>query len=353
MPKLLVVLASVVGSAVAHVQMLMPMPRNTVDRNLPPWQGGKFGNNTCDRTAPTEECWGGDCQNGTEPCDVGQSFVWFNQGCSIGCAKCDSEEANPNTRDRCGSGMKPTNNDPRFRGINRGVVAMSKEDIYQWNPWRAPGNAPVYGACGAAGGGPLRASTAAPFVDTVLARQGDLGASLPRYPTGVVWQSGGVAEVKISVRANHGGGYQYRLCPATQPLTEACLQQTPLNFTQRTWLEFRNGSRIAIEGVYLSEGTSPPNSTWALQPLPLTPMDHWGSFEPPCQGNDNRINATDPSPSALCAGTFPFGVNVVDELHVPVVPPGDYVVGMRYDAENTAQVWQQCADISITVAAQE
>jgi hypothetical protein len=44
---------------------------------------------------------------------------------------------------------------------------------------------------------------------------------------------------------------------------------------------------------------------------------------------------------------FPFGVNVIDELHVPVLPTGDYVLGLRYDAESTSQIWQQCADISI------
>lgn len=212
--------------------------------------------------------------------------------------------------------MKPTNNDPRFRGFNRNVVAMSKEDVYQWNPWRAPGNSPVYDACGVAGGGPRRVSTGSPFVDTVLARQGDLGTTLPRNPTGVVWRSGERTEVKLSVRANHGGGYQYRLCPATELLTEACFQRTPLNFTQRTWLEFRNGSRVEIKGTYLSEGTTPANSTWALQPFPWTPVEQYGSFEPPCHGQDNRTGSTDPRPAKLCEGVFPFGVNVIDELHV-------------------------------------
>jgi hypothetical protein len=184
-------------------------------------------------------------------------------------------------------------------------------------------------------------------VDTPLARQGDLGTILPRNPTGIVWRGGGHVEVKLSVRANHGGGYQYRLCAANQPLTEACLQQTPLNFTQRRWLEFRNGTRLEIDGTYLSEGTTPTNSTWALNPLPWTPVKRYGSFDPPCHGDDNRTHSTDPRPHKLCEGVFPFGVNVIDELKAPQVPPGEYVLGMRYDAENTAQVWQQCADIAI------
>eukprot|EP00038_Savillea_parva_P007780 m.172466 g.172466 ORF g.172466 m.172466 type:complete len:355 (-) comp13543_c0_seq1:746-1810(-) len=347
----LVAFCAVLTTTLAHMQLINPMPRNTVDRDLPPWRGGKFGNNTCERTPPQGTCWGGDCQNGTQPCNVGQNFLWFNQGCSIGCGECDGNASNPNTRDRCGSGMKPTNNNPKYWGLNRNVIPMSKDDIYQWNPWRAPGNAPVFSPCGAAGGGPHRVSTGSPYVDTIYATQGDLGTALPKNPTGIVWQAGGVAEVKLSVRANHGGGYAYRMCPASQPLTEACMKETPLNFTQRTWLEFRNGTREAYQGTYLSEGTFPPHSMWALQPFPWTPVQQYHSFDPPCHGEDNRTNATDPRPAKLCEGVFPFGVNVIDELHVPNVPAGDYVLGLRYDAESTSQIWTQCADIAITVAA--
>ena len=243
--------------------------------------------------------------------------------------------------------MKPTNNDPQYRGLNRGVPAMSALDVFQHNPWRAPGNAPVHGACGVAGGATQRDSTGSPYVDTAFARQGDLGTILPRLQSGVVWRSGGRAEAKLSVRANHGGGYSYRLCPSNRPLTEACLQEMPLNFSGISWLEFRNGSRVEIPGTYLSAGTTPPNSMWALVPFPFGPVDKFGSFEPPCRGKDNRTGSTDPRPAELCEGVFPFGVNVIDELEVPRVPAGEYVLGMRYDSEMTAQVWQQCADIVI------
>jgi hypothetical protein len=361
--ELLRVLVLCAVGAGAHVQLLSPMTRNTVDRNLPQWRGGRFGNNTCIRTPWQYTCWGGNCHNGTHFCDVGQNFLWFTQGTSIGCATPDGHLGNNrtehgNNRDRCGSGMKPTNNDPVFRTFGRDVPAMSAGDIYQHNPWRAPGNAPVWGPCGAAGGGPLRASTGAPFVDNELVRQGNLGTTLPRNPTGVVWRSGERAEVKLSVRANHGGGWSFRLCPADQPLTEACMQRTPLDFAARTWLEFRNGSRLEIDGLYLTTGTFPPKSMWAMNPLPFARK---GSFSPPCEGKDNRTNTTDPmyswgnvsrsgmppweSSSALCEGTFPFGVNVIHELEVPHVPSGEYVLGMRYDSENTAQVWQQVRDL--------
>lgn len=132
------------------------------------------------------------------------------------------------------------------------------------------------------------------------------------------------------------------------------MQRTPLDFADRTWLEFRNGSRLEINGLYLTTGTFPAHSMWALNPLPF-PMA--GSFSPPCEGKDNRTKANDPiwtwgnasrgavpaweASSPLCEGTFPFGVNVIHLLEVPHVPAGEYVLGMRYDSENTAQVWQQ------------
>ena len=45
--------------------------------------------------------------------------------------------------------MKATINDSRLRSINREAVAGSDADWTRWNPWRAPGSAPVYDPCGA------------------------------------------------------------------------------------------------------------------------------------------------------------------------------------------------------------
>jgi hypothetical protein len=176
-------------------------------------------------------CWGCNCTNGTTPCDVGQTCVWFSQGCSIGCAKCDGLEANPNTHDRCNSGVLPTNNDPKYRTYNRGVKAMSKEDIYMHNPWRRPGNAPVYDACGMAGGSPQWIPTQLSFRNTSHAIQGDLGSKvLPHAPTGIVWRRGEEVEATWSLRANHGGGYQvlrkmlFGHCQHTHARTHTYLQ---------------------------------------------------------------------------------------------------------------------------------
>ena len=53
-----------------------------------------------------------------------------------------------------------------------------------------------------------------------VSRHGDRGSELPALPTATVWRAGQEAEVTWQITANHGGGYQYRLCPGDQALTE-------------------------------------------------------------------------------------------------------------------------------------
>ena len=130
--------------------------------------------------------------------------------------------------------MKATLNDPKFRTLNRNVTAGSKDDWTRWNvrcshpqwmllihplpfvpwklqPWRAPGNAPVYDPCGRAGGASHPTPGHGEFTNTTYAKFGDMGSKvLPYYPTGVVWAAGSAVETMQSIRANHGGGYQYR-----------------------------------------------------------------------------------------------------------------------------------------------
>ena len=81
------------------------------------------------------------------------------------------------------------------------------------------------------------------------------------------------------------------------------------------------------------------NAPFAAEGVPSrpSPFRSWGNTS----GHAPSWEATSP----LCEGTFPFGVNVIHELEVPDVPRGDYVLGFRYDSENTAQVWQQVREL--------
>lgn len=85
-----------------------------------------------------------------------------------------------------------------------------------------------------------------------------------------------------------GGGYQYRLCKADDPLglTEACFTKTPLLFTGSTALRWggkANGTSENITGhfatdsapkaglvgnLYTGIAVVPPGSIWAQNPIP-------------------------------------------------------------------------------------
>ena len=141
------------GLAHPHGALISPMPRNAVDRFLPAYKGGRFGNSSCKHvaSAPPKElprdqygppdgegsCWGCNCVNGTEPCEVAQTCVWFTEGTSIGCAKPGGDSPSPAPHCTPAQGLKnATNNDPYYRTMNLDVPALSAKDTFRWNPWR-------------------------------------------------------------------------------------------------------------------------------------------------------------------------------------------------------------------------
>lgn len=95
----------------------------------------------------------------------GQPCLWFSNGCTIGCKKCDGISLVSNGKSLCETTMVPTINDPKLRTMNRWAVAGSEDDSYRFHPWRAPGTAPVDDACGRAGGGTKYGPGEAVFAD--------------------------------------------------------------------------------------------------------------------------------------------------------------------------------------------
>jgi hypothetical protein len=280
--------------------------------------------------------------------------------------------------------VKATICDPKLRTLNRKAECGSQADTYYYNPWRAPGSAPVFDACGIAGGAPRPAgswSAGVHYQNTTHARQGDMGSKVLRPAAGgstTVWTAGELAEVSWGIRTNHGtpgedllilraqpagqeidsshfaagGGYQYRLCPADAELTEACFQDTPLPFEGLSSLRWggAGGKRLFFEGTYVSEGTVPAGSTWAMNPLPRVDAtkypDEMDAFPAPCY---------EPNPpkeggyGGLCSGWYgPDNLEVVDQVRVPrALAAGEYALGFRWDCEESAQVWQNCASVTI------
>ena len=334
-----------------HSNLIWPKPRNAIDSLLPEWSDGK---------APYASWWEDgrnpcECINGTEACDIAQTCLWFSVGCGIGCDECDGGAANPNANDRCHNGMKPTVNNPLHRTYNRGAKAGSAEDWTKHNPWRAPGTAPVYDACGMAGGAPHPTPGHGEYTDTKYAKLGDRGSvALPPLDSGVVWRAGDIVETAWSIRANHGGGWQYRLCPRGENLTEACFSKTPLPFAGNSDLLLANGTRFEIKSTFVTDGVMPLGSTWQMNPLPNTrdfPGGKFGNsstygyvFPPPCHETAPPM----PLGHGICSGEWITNITVYDKLRVPKgLKAVEYVLGYRMDCESSAQVWSSCADVTI------
>jgi len=377
-----ILLSTVLISMVAgHMSMVVPLSRNAIDRSLGPWQDGQWfpysqGCTNCTTETcvtdpsqpgwnpqipsgcvpPGTDGWGCNCANGTEPCDVGQSCLWFSNGCTIGCKSCTGHPANPNTKDLCGANLNATICNRELRTYNRDATCNSEEDVYRHNPWRYPGMAPVFDSCGMAGGNPLAGGTGgeSKITETIYTKQGDVGSQLPPVETGVQWKRGNNVTAKWSIRANHGGGYIWRLCPREEALTEECFWKTPLQFVTSAGqlLEWSsNTSRkqgdqhtFKIPGTYVSEGTFPPGATWAMNPLPYSNAGAQPEFPPPCDERVDRKLTDTPS----CSGRDPFNTLIADQLHVPAeLKPGKYVLGIRWDCEKSAQIWTNCADLEV------
>lgn len=296
-------------------------------------------------------------------------------GCFVGCDNCTGtgKYLYPKQSD-FPAGCKlvePTNNDPKTRSWNVNNKA-AQGDFTKYNPWRYPGKAPVHDPCGAASGyinpshdpyGPEIPKGYAPWAK---------GSEVLPEGRATVWKAGGLADVSWSIAAQHGGGYQYRLCPkkAGVPLTEECFQAHPLAFAgDHHFVRFNDGSvpTFHINATELSTGTLPAGSTWRRNPIPACNCDVGGGCSQGGAGYHKPYEyAPDPISSGVCpTGTMfpapfknaagmvgaltydPITYSIVDQVKVPDAE-GEYVLSWRWDCEETNQVWNSCADIRIS-----
>eukprot|EP00746_Dinoflagellata_sp_MGD_P036263 gnl/MRDRNA2_/MRDRNA2_18697_c0_seq1.p1 gnl/MRDRNA2_/MRDRNA2_18697_c0~~gnl/MRDRNA2_/MRDRNA2_18697_c0_seq1.p1 ORF type:complete len:485 (+),score=83.95 gnl/MRDRNA2_/MRDRNA2_18697_c0_seq1:68-1522(+) len=286
---------------------------------------------------------------GSAGCE-GMACMWFSQGCMIGCSNCTEDNDPAHFLNHVGC-KEPTINDPQIRTFN----IDNQDPVGDWtkaHPWRAPGSAPVLDACGLAGGSTKNNDAAGGFAPPGH-KQGDKGSALPIQAMHPTWKAGSVVEVAWGIAANHGGGYLYRLCPAEKALTEECFMQTPLEFAGKTQvLRFANGTQVQIPATLVTDGVLPAGSTWMKNPIPAC-HDYSGGFH---EAGCERPQFTPPvGCDAKCWGyqdNLQVGrvmPSIVDQLKLPAdLPEGKYVLGWRWDCEQTPQVWASCADIVVT-----
>jgi len=275
---------------------------------------------------------------------------------------------------------KATICDSRLRTYNTQAECHSAADFYQYSPWRAPGSAPVIDACGSAGGrhpGQGTGGAGASFQNSSLFKLGDMGSKIPPGPAQATWKAGSNVEVGWTVMANHGGGYSWRLAPVEAELTEENFQKIPLDFVGPSILRWDGDKKTQHEfdAFQVSEGTMPAGSQWRKNPIPTAPWE-WPrkgpSFEPVCEetaeckaavygenlkngmcrcsGYSTGATPNRPQKDPTTIGLLP-NLEIVDVVKIPVdLKPGKYVLGWRYDCEETDQIWSSCSDITVTAA---
>lgn len=241
--------------------------------------------------------------------------------------------------------MEPTNNDPEFRTWD--PYGESKNpDQHKYNPWRAPGKAPVADPCGVASGGNNPGTYAAIPAGY---KGGDRALDVLPEQEATLWQAGGVAQVGWGLSAQHSGGYSYRLCPKDSTINEECFQSNTLTFSGNSSIHFNDDSQ-PDKTIPTKTYVAPDGTHWRTNPTP------------PCSSNTNHGRAT----SACTSGTmfepgfdeFTQGFlrpdksggknhfSVMDNVNVPS-KVGSYLLSWRWDCEEADQVWTSCVDIEI------
>merc|ERR1711920_1156609 len=82
-------------------------------------------------------------------------------------------------------------------------------------------------------------------------------------------------------------------------------------------------------------------SKWSLNPIPR--FDHGAAQTPKC---------SDKAPY-FCSGmtdgsSAEPNLEIVDRVMIPKdLKPGDYVLGWRWDCEESNQIWQSCSDVTV------
>lgn len=272
-------------------------------------------------------------------------------------------------------------------------VNSGDDDWSRQMPWRAPGTAPVLGSgCGVAGGGPVERDNGG--IPPKGYAQGVDFLTIPEQPS-TTWKRGSVQEVAWALFANHGGGYSWRLCPKGGNISEACFQKHTLDFVgDKQWLRYatinqwdkqlklpdfeidavrtktpsgqmwtrnpvpgcmmcdqaqcmKNYSKWidqqhcsqSCSGLNISGRTCPPGMTQF--PEPLSGISGYFSF--------NCLNmGGGPDGPPMCDGLSGFEFSIVDKVQIPLfIEKGEYLLSWRWDCEQSRQIWQNCADITI------
>lgn len=320
-----------------------------------------------------------------QPGCTGGACYWYSVGCLSGC-KCSGYEKDivnggyymTPADAKCSNPTEPTL--PEHARTWNIEGKSSHGDWTKYFPWRAPGSSIALDPCGVLDG------FDPPRVGSGHHSRGNMSSG--SYPTGghgskvlkphagtpMEWKAGGVAEVSFGLFVNHGGGYQYRLCPKSKAMSDECFEANVLKFaSDMSGIRYEDGSGkadVAVPALDVSEGTLPKGSTWRRVPIPACNCDagfvcgtgssQHGAFkqyESKSPGGKNTQCPTGVQFEPPSQGIYGYWVNnhkdflsqvsIVDQLMVPKVS-GDFILQWRLDCEQTPQIWNACGDITIS-----
>eukprot|EP00729_Bicosta_minor_P003614 gene3614-23170_t len=290
----LALIAGQLAGTYGHGSLVIPQTRNSIDRLLTPWKGGYPHQPDFPGTGrwglPNETC-------GTTVTKYSAPSCQEACSCSNGTAACDVGQACFWFSSGCTIGCDACDGNGRRDG----------------DPCRCPGKC--------------------------------ANATLndPKYRTGNRGAAAGSDQDWTK--------YNPWRSPGRAPTFDPCGMAGGGKVFGKQFLKWNDDHTEEINGTYVTEGTWPKGSMWAMNPLPDGPT---ALFKPPCKaGTSPKVRAPmavgkygfNPGP---CAGNWPTTVNIMDHVNVPKdIAPGEYVLSFRWDCELTAQVWNACSDITI------
>ncbi|XRB05342.1 chitin-binding type-4 domain-containing protein [Pycnococcus provasolii] len=257
-----------------------------------------------------------------------EPLYWYQVGCMTGC-KCSGggKEQYP-TAESLGC-TNPT--EPTLKPADRTWNVVAESPRGDWNkyaPWRAPGTAIPLDSCGIASGFLPTAAVQFPhqFKTSYNVTQGELGSKLPKGNV-TEWEAGAVVEASFTLIVNHGGGYQYRVCPAGNAVNENCFAANVLPFADnKHTVRFKSGKPVEINALDVSEGVAPAGSTWRRLPIPACNCD----IGEGCQVRSKDADAADGKTGQVSYVAYNQGKGV-----------GHCATGLQFEAEHLSKVWPE------------
>lgn len=255
-----------------------------------------------------------------------ESVYWYQVGCMIGC-ECSGggKEDYPSLESvECIDPAIPTNTDSDSLTYN--ANGMSPRGAWnQHMPWRAPGTSKPIDSCGIASGFRPEAAVQYPhkFSASSGIQQGQRGTELQPGPI-TQWEAGSIVDLSFYLVVNHGGGYQYRVCPKDgSNMDESCFEQNPLVFADGFHTVFHGDRKIKIPATDVSDGVIPEGYSWRRIPLPACNCDSGANC---AQMSDRDFDLSYDPTSTKPYGSCPTGLQFVP----PHIADGSWPEGYGY-----------------------